>query len=106
MRLSVERINVKSLKVKMLISGIGLDLSPHYYLNLKSHPRPESLHGLGSPGKGQGLNTGVVLYQLDRMRRSGEYNKLLKLDYVAALQQKYNYSLVSSLSLSDFTHSP
>ena len=66
-------------------AGIGPDLSPHYHLNLQSHYRP---------GLSQGLNTGVVLYQLERMRSSQEYNKYLELESVTALQRKYHYKSV------------
>ena len=71
------------------VAGIGPDLSPHYHLNLQSNYRP---------GLSQGLNTGVVLYQLERMRSSQEYNSYLELGAVTALQRKYQYkSVLSSL---------
>ena len=64
---------------------MGPDLSPHYHLNLQPHYRP---------GLSQGLNTGVVLYQLERMRSSQEYNNYLELESVRALQRKYHYKSV------------
>ena len=66
-------------------AGMGPDLSPHYHLALQSHYRP---------GLSQGLNTGVVLYQLERMRSSQEYNDYLELESVRALQRKYHYKSV------------
>ena len=78
--------------MRHFVAGIGPDLSPHYHLNLQSHYRP---------GLSQGLNTGVVLYQLERMRASQEYNKFLEPESVTALQRKYQYKsvLVSSVAL-------
>ena len=70
-------------------AGMGPDLSPHYHLALQSHYRP---------GLSQGLNTGVVLYQLERMRSSQEYNKYLQPEFLPILQQKYQYKSVSNLS--------
>ena len=67
------------------VAGIGPDLSPHYHLKLQ----PEERGDLS-----QGFNTGVVLYQLERMRSSQEYNNYLELEWVRALQRKYHYKSV------------
>ena len=82
--------------------GVGPDLSPHYRLNLEQYRRwfPEST--LGDPGWSQvivlfdlrfltnhpecekliydyqGFNTGVVLYNLQRMRESETWNRSVK----------------------------
>ena len=76
------------------VAGIGPDLSPHYHLNLQSHYRP---------GLSQGLNTGVVFYQLERMRSSQEYNNYLELESVTALQRKYQYKSVLTSLIAQFT---
>ena len=59
------------------VMEIGLDLSPHYltHLNHFIKTNPETIFGL--PGRYQGLNTGVVLFNLEKMRKSVEYNNLL-----------------------------
>lgn len=53
--------------------GVGHDLSPHY------SPR-------------RGLNTGVVLYSLEAMRASREYNSALEPDRVAGLLHRAGIS--------------
>ena len=75
--------------------GIGLDLSPHYramlvqsgYLAL--HPTTQ----LGLPGMFQGLNMGVVLFNLARMRKSKLYNKYLSTEMVFELNKSYKYEM-------------
>ena len=79
----------------MFSLGMSVDLSPHYYLNLQSFLRAEQSSALGRPGPSQGLNTGVVLYQLERMRNSEEYNKYLELESLQTLHHKYQYKSVS-----------
>ena len=39
----------------------------------------------------QGFNTGVVLFDLERMRRSAEYNQYLEAEEVARVMNKYGY---------------
>ena len=39
----------------------------------------------------EGFNTGVVLFDLERMRRSAEYNKFLEAEEVTRLMSKYGY---------------
>ena len=39
----------------------------------------------------KGFNTGVVLFDLERMRQSAEYNKYLKAEEVARVMNKYGY---------------
>ena len=50
--------------------GLGLDLSPHYYHRLVDYIAEHPDTDLGSPGKLQGYNTGVVLFNLDCLRKS------------------------------------
>ena len=50
--------------------GLGLDLSPHYYHRLVDYIAKHPDTGLGSPGKLQGYNTGVVLFNLECLRKS------------------------------------
>ena len=39
----------------------------------------------------QGFNTGVVLFDQQRMRESAEYNKCLEAEEVARVMNKYGY---------------
>ena len=71
--------------------GLGLDLSPNYYIQLTKYRifNPDS--EVGFPGDTQGFNTGVVLYNLAEMRRSSLYNSYLTPAMVAMLEKKYYY---------------
>lgn len=74
------------------LMSVGLDLSPHYRKLLEEkyvgiHPETQ----LGLPGNRQGLNTGVVLFRLDRMRDSKLYNEYLEEGRVTQLRDQYMY---------------
>ena len=73
--------------------GVGYDLSPHYRLNLEQYRRWHPASTLGDPGPTQGFNTGVVLYNLARMRESPEYNRLLSSEEVRRVMNKYGYTV-------------
>ena len=72
--------------------GAGRDLSPWYWGWLTAYRAARPGTRLGSPGRGQGLNTGVVLYQLAAMRRSRLYNSYLAPAMVTRLQEQYMFS--------------
>ena len=82
-------------KMASELIGIGLDLSPHYRAMLEqsgyiaAHPSTE----LGLPGRFQGLNMGVVLFNLDRMRSSKVYNSHLNSKMVSVLNKSYKYEM-------------
>ena len=46
---------------------------------------------IGSPGNLQGINTGVVLLHLARMRESNTFNKYLELQEIDRLCQKFDF---------------
>ena len=71
------------------IMEIGLDMSPHYRTQLGDYYKTDILSELGMPGRFQGLNTGVVLFHLEKMRRSKEYNQHITPEKVTALFQHY-----------------
>ena len=73
--------------------GVAHDLSPHYRLNLEQFRRWHPDSTLGDPGWSQGFNTGVVLYNLARMRESEDYNKLLTAEEVRRVINKYGYTV-------------
>ena len=75
------------------VVGLGLDLSPHYYENLKSYRMDHPQTKLGAPGIFQGFNMGVVLYDLEAMRKSKKYKKYLELSRTVEMIEKYRFHL-------------
>jgi len=57
--------------------GVGPDLSPHYHAQLQQYRREEPNTMIGKPGRLQGFNTGVMLYNLQCLRMSDLYNQYL-----------------------------
>ena len=51
------------------------DLAPHYYHVLRFYRASNPGTLIGSPGRFQGLNTGVALYNLARMRSKTTFNE-------------------------------
>ena len=73
--------------------GIGPDLTPHYRIVLSDYISLHPNTTLGLPGPRQGFNSGVVLYQLERMRGSRLYNKYTTAEGVRELMTKYSYRM-------------
>jgi len=73
--------------------GVGLDLSPHYRRFLGDYLIDHPDTPLGLPGKKQGFNTGVVLFNLDNMRHSKLYNLYMSPKMVDVLSKKYKYKM-------------
>ena len=71
------------------VIGLAPDLSPNYHTNLKDYRQRNPGTKLGQPGKFQGFNMGVVLYDLDEMRRSKKYNSYLELSRTKEMIKKY-----------------
>ena len=76
------------------VIGIGPDLTPHYRHETRvfrtRHPDTE----VGEPGpRGQGYNSGVVLYRLDRMRASAVYNGYIAPRGVDRLMTSFMYQM-------------
>ncbi len=57
----------------MSVAGVGLDLSVHYRHVLRFHRERNPGSVLGAPGRFQGFNTGIVLFDLRRMRNNHVY---------------------------------
>jgi len=71
--------------------SIGLDLAPHYFNFLQNYARENPGTLVGKPGRLQGFNTGVVLYNFAKMRASTVYNSFLNDARVDYLAKKYMY---------------
>jgi len=69
--------------------GVANDLSPHYFDGLSNYRRQNPDTQIGLPGRFQGFNTGIALYNLDKMRMSDEYEKETNVDRMAELAKKY-----------------
>jgi len=69
--------------------GVANDQTPHYFqLSRKFvQENPDSL--VGTPGKPQGFNTGVALYNLAKMRQSEAYRSMTSLASMRTLAEKY-----------------
>ncbi|XP_067006536.2 xyloside xylosyltransferase 1 [Anabrus simplex] len=75
--------------------GLAPELTPVYhhvlYMYRSRHKKTMFGEPASSPGGFPGVNSGVVLFRLDRMRQSKEYNELLKLESVSQLTSKYSF---------------
>ena len=78
-------------KMDQALIGVGLDKSPHYRKNLGDYLHFNPGSDLGLPGNKQGFNTGVVLFDLKRMRASRLYNQMINPRKVEEIQEKYYY---------------
>ena len=73
--------------------GVGVETTPHYRKFLARYLEDNPQSHLGLPGPQQGLNTGVVLFNLQSMRESQEYRDNLRPDRVDILIRKYGYNM-------------
>ena len=93
-----------------LLGGGYLDLHPQVRSETtRYNPISPCQSPLGLPGAQQGLNTGVVLFCLAKMRASHLYNELLEPEEVYRLKDLYMYhfglgdQVAISLTLSDIS---
>lgn len=75
------------------VLAVGVDLAPHYYHQLEEYRAEWPSTRIGRPGRLQGLNTGVVLYHLERMRESWLYNSYLHPEAVDHLMERYHLKM-------------
>jgi len=71
------------------VVGVGRDLSPHYSTYLANYNRGHPGSKLGQPGPLQGINTGVVLFWLERMRWSLLFNDELNFGAMKNLSTEF-----------------
>ena len=81
-------------KMDKEVMGMGVDLSPHYR-NMVTDLAGNTWTSLGLPGPHQGFNTGVVLFNLERMRKSEEISRFVQPDKVGQLLDKYGLARMS-----------
>ena len=62
--------------------GVATDQTPHYFDKSKSFRENHPSSSVGSPGKMQGFNTGVTLFDLGKMRSSRLYQVPIYTYYV------------------------
>jgi len=74
------------------LMGMGVDLSPNYYKYLEPYRILHPNSSFGLPGRFQGFNTGVVLYNLQAMRESSVYNSYLSPGAITRLLEEFMYS--------------
>ena len=72
--------------------GVATDQTPHYFDKSKSYREHHSSSSVGSPGKMQGFNTGVTLFDLAKMRSSKLYQEASKVTEMISLEEKYKIS--------------
>ena len=75
------------------IIGVSPELTPHYQTILPQHLLIKSDSTKRVPSIKQGLNTGVVLYRLDKMRNSTLYNWYVTQEGVDFLMKKFGYKM-------------
>jgi len=89
--------------------GMSLDLSPFYLESLDDYINIHNGTELGSPGRFQGFNSGVVLFHLERMRGSSLYKDQLKPKKMVELVKSFDGFTISTgdqdwFNLVSFTH--
>jgi len=71
------------------VLSCGVSQSPFYFSFFKEHRKSHPDSPVGQPGRFQGLNTGVLLLDLERMRNSSEYNFFTTQAGVKELAEKW-----------------
>ena len=70
--------------------GVSSDQTPHYFDKSREFRKQNPESNVGSLGKMQGLNTGVTLLNLEKMRSSEVYRNVTQIDEMIKLELKYN----------------
>ena len=65
------------------------DMSPFYRTMMFKYRQMNKETRIGDPGEMQGINSGVALLNLEKMRKSDTFNKYLENDFIGSLCQKY-----------------
>ena len=71
------------------VIGCGVTQSPYYFTFFKSYKQIQPDTHIGKPGRYQGLNTGVLLLDLEKMRKSKLYQKTTEPETITEMKEKY-----------------
>ena len=71
--------------------GLAKDMSPYYRTVLSQFRKENPGTEHGEVGRLQGLNTGVALFHLEKMRASGEFSKYLQHQHIDHVCQKFHF---------------
>ncbi|XP_023345198.1 xyloside xylosyltransferase 1 isoform X2 [Eurytemora carolleeae] len=71
--------------------GVGPELTRYYRLRAASFIQENPGSSVGQPGKWQGFNTGVVIYNLKNIRESQLFNQLINPEFYKMATTKYFY---------------
>jgi len=74
------------------VVSLARDLTPFYASQLAFYKEANPNSTLGEPGSMQGVNTGVMLLRLDRMRQSHRFNQYLQHETLDRLCQKFAFN--------------
>jgi len=74
------------------VIGCGVTQTPFYFTFFEHYRKIEPDTKIGKPGRFQGLNTGVLLLRLDRMRDSELYEASRQVERVREMRKKYQMS--------------
>jgi len=77
------------------VVGVGRDLSPHYSTYLADYNKEHPGSKLGKPGRLQGINTGVVLFWLEKMRWSLLFNDELNFEAMKNLSMGFKMTFLT-----------
>ena len=73
------------------VIGCGVTQSPYYFTFFKLYKSKNPDSHIGGPGRFQGLNTGVLLLDLEKMRASSLYQNTTHPDTITHMRDKYNF---------------
>merc|ERR1719215_387312 len=86
----IKELQAQFRRMGTAIIGMGRDLSPHYRYGLEdNYWKIFKNTVIGKPGRFQGLNSGVVLYDFKKMRQNKIYQSALTAEGVQKLQTTY-----------------
>jgi lipopolysaccharide biosynthesis glycosyltransferase len=73
------------------VIGCGVTQSPFYFTFFKYYKKLNPNTHIGQAGRYQGLNTGVLLLDLEKMRASQSYQKTTQPATITELKDKYKF---------------
>ena len=86
---------------KQALFGLAPELTPVYRHVLYFYRSKNPITTFGGPassGGYPGYNSGVILINLDRLRKSLEYDQIVSRDSVEHMAEKYNFKVIDSIN--------